>query len=645
MRNFFFIFLLSVSYLYADSLTNLLTQYEETSDKSLQTVDEKLGHVVIYSQKEIQRMQYHRLSDILKEISHMNLNRNNYGLTNLSLTGTKTSVSGFFRLFINDHEVSSMQTQSFALSWGELPLDFVDHVEIYSGDSSFALGNETGVYFIRVYTKSALKENSTELTSVFSSQDSYSQSITHSEVLENGWSYLLFFNQSKISNENSYKGEILQNDSDQRYFYIDAKNETTNINIAYTDINKDNFMGFSKDVVPNSGELLSENYFIDLKKYFLDDRSLRIGASYNVYNRTYNENNDEGLLIPNPSNEKTFVSIFSGDNTSVQIEEDLKFTKMTTYITKEFKNDNNHLISSFYIKNKTYDTKNRTSTNASNELTSNIKLNDFTEETVYSFLLEDDYQISDRLMIIGNAKYDIYDRDAYLENSKEQMYRIGAIYNPLNNFGIKGFYTKTYIPPTFFNTDLSSPINPDMKTQKYDIWTAEAAYTTTKSKFSIMYNRVEIEDFIYLLTDANYGGFINIDDKIRINGLAFNYEYDFSNGDSFDFNYYTSTSSQSINNSEKGGFFKYAGSFGKIDYFTLLIYRKNYEYKDVNVPNSYNVSLGATYNYSKDISFSLKGENLLDKSSQSLFYDSSTNTDFALQDYERLFIASLKLVF
>jgi hypothetical protein len=62
-----------------------------------------------------------------------NLNRNKFGMYSLTLPGTKADVSGFFRFFINDHEISSLQTQSASLSWGDLPLDFVDYIELYNG--------------------------------------------------------------------------------------------------------------------------------------------------------------------------------------------------------------------------------------------------------------------------------------------------------------------------------------------------------------------------------------------------------------------------------------------------------------------------------------------------------------------------------
>jgi iron complex outermembrane receptor protein len=643
MKSFILIVILFAHLLHADTLTALLKDYEETSDNSLQTVDEKLGHVLIYSQKELKLMQHHKLSDVLKELPLLNLNRNRYGLTTPSLAGTKTTVSGFFRLFINDHEVSSVHTQSFALSWGEMPLDFVDHIEVYYGESSFSLGNETGIYFIRVYTKSAIKENATQLKSVFSDDNSFSQSLTHTESFENGWSYLLFLNQNELKNENTYKNQKLYNDTKNRYLYLDVSDETTKINIGYSDLKKDNYMGLSNDIVPTSGKIISSDYFIDLSKQLSRDKSLKIGASYHIFNREYEEKNEKILLIP---------ELQPGNTTVIPKEynENLKYTKASGYISKKFTHKNNNLLTSLYIKNKTQKLISRKTVNALNQEKIDKKFNDFTKETTYSLILEDDYKINNELMFIANAKFDKYDRDAYLDDSTEQMYRVGTIYTPFKNFGLKSFYTKTYLPPSFFNVDFASTSNKNIKTQKYKIFTTEAVITTDKSKFGVTYHNVKIDDFIYFLNHPQVPGFINVDHQIKTRGLTFDYQYNFSNGNTIDLNYYKTYSSEKVNNSENGGFIKFMGSYSKLEYFTSLIYRNKYEYtpsssNHVFVKDSFNLNMGTTYNYSKDLSFSLKGENLLDKSTESLFSDGSTSTNFSMKDFDRTITLSAKWVF
>jgi len=641
MKSIIFLAVLLLNFLHANSLTTLLKEYEETSNSSLQTVDEKLGHVIVYSQKELKLMQHHKLSDVLKEIPLLNLNRNKFGSTSPSLAGTKTTVSGFFRLFINDHEVSSIYMQSFDNTWGELPLDFIDHIEFYYGESSFSLGNETGIYFIRVYTKSAVKENSTQINSSMSNNDSYSQSVTHSEIFENGWSYLLFLNQNELNYENNYKNQELKDDMTSRYLYLDLNNDTTNINFGYADIKKDNYMGLSRDIVPDSGEINTQNYFLDVSKNFLADNSLKIGASYNIHKREYKEKNNQIWAIP-----KLEFGPTLGTTIPKEIEENMKFVKTAGYISKEFTQGNNKFLGAVHVKNKTKKLIHRKSVNVLNQETINGEFNNFNQETIYSLAVEDDYRINDQLLLLANAKFDKYDRDAYLDDSNEEMYRVGTIFTPFKNFGLKSFYTKTYLPPSFYNVDFASFRNKDIKTQQYKFFTTEAVITTEKSKFGIVYHNVKIDDFIYFTPI----GFENIAHRIKTRGLMFDYEYNFDNGNKLDLNYFITRSSEFMTNSNNGGFIKFMGSYSKLEYFTSLIYRNKYDYKpsssnNISVDASFNLNLGITYNYSKDFSISLKGENLLDDSTESLFADGSTNTNFSMRDFDRTITLAAKWVF
>ena len=66
MKIFILLFFIFCTSLFSTNLDYLLEEYDTNSEKSLQTIDEKLGHVYIYSQKDIKLMQYNKLNDILK---------------------------------------------------------------------------------------------------------------------------------------------------------------------------------------------------------------------------------------------------------------------------------------------------------------------------------------------------------------------------------------------------------------------------------------------------------------------------------------------------------------------------------------------------------------------------------------------------
>ena len=643
MKAIFLFFIVLFNIALAESLNSLLEEYQRESEKSLQTVDEKLGHVYIYSQKEFRLMQYTKLSDILKEIPLTNLNKNKYGLYSLTLPGTKADVSGFFRFFINDHEISSIQTQSASLSWGDLPLDFIDYIEIYYGESSFSFGNETGVYFIRMYTKNASKHNGGELVSRLFTDGENSQGVTHAQTFQNGWAYFLFANQTTLKDHGDYENKRLNNDGLRRYLYLDLSNESTKINAGYTDIKKDTYIGESYDAVPDSGEIVSKDFYLDWTHYFLKDKSLKAQLSFDVNYQDYDESNsqsDGGLIVmplifKNPGPPKFYQTL----------EEDLKFSKLNAYFSKEFEVGSHAILTAVNASQKKYDVINRKVTDFSGVQTSIGHYYDFDEERITSILLQDNYKVNEALYLIGNAKFDNYQRSGYLKNTNEEMYRVGAIYTPYNNFGFKGFYTKTYLPPSFYNVDQVKYDKTNLEMQQYKFWTMEGVYTTSNSKFSVTYHNVKIDDFIY----SSPVGFINVDHTIDTDGVIFNYEYLFANQNSLQLNYYTTTLSEQMNNSNKGGYAKYMGQYDKFEYFTSLLYRNSYEYLGTNVRSSFDLSLGTTYNFTRDLSFSIKGINVLDKSTKSLYSKGSVYhsnlENFTLEDYGRSLNLSVRWAF
>lgn len=633
MKIFILFFILFSQVLFAEDLNNLLKEYEVESQNSLQTIDEKLGHVFIYSQKDIKRMQYNKLNDILKELPLNNSNKNRLGMPNLSLSGTKTAVSGFFRFFINDHEISSTYTQSISVNWGDLPLDFVDHIEVYHGDSSFALGNETGIYFIRIYTKSARKENASQIQFRNSNKNEYAQSITHSESFGNDWSYLIYLNNTKKDESIKYENNTLNNDKKRRYLFLDINNEDTNINIAYTDIKKDIYMGLSKNANPDDGYLNSKGFYIDIKKYFLYDNSLKATFSIDLMDREYYEKNDNGIVL---------TPIFTNPVTlPKQVDEKARFRKINAYLGKTTEYKNNKFLTAISLKNKKYDLKYRNIVDHTNTTIEQNEYTNFNEETNLSLLLEDEYRVNDKILLVANAKIDKYKRNGYLKDFTEKLFRVGTIFTPTNNFGLKSFYTHTYVPPTFYNVDYAKRSEPNLEIQKYKIFTVEGVYTSGKSKFTTIYHDVSIQDFLYYTPV----GFENIKHKIKTNGMIFNYKYLFNENNELQLNYYFTNLSEEINNSNDGGFIKYMAKDGEFEYFTSLIYKNKYSYKGLNVRASYDLNLGVTYNHTKDLSFSIRGENLLDKSSKSLYSDNFPESSFALEDDDRNVTMTVKWVF
>jgi iron complex outermembrane receptor protein len=640
MRTLFTIFIFTL-FLHANDLQKLLQEYDESSKNSLHTLDEKMGHVVVYTQEKLYAMQYKSLSDILKELPVSNLNTNRFGLPTLSSSGTKTDVSGFFRLYINDHEVSFPYTQNPSFHWIDLPVSLINHIEVYYGEGSFTLGNTTGMQFIRVYTKDAKKENGNVIETYLSDKSNNTQSYTHANVLQNGWSYLLHATNRNDFNEKEYQTNKIPNDSHRQYLFFSASDETSFIDMAYSKLKKDSYIGYATDLAPDEGDVDSENFFIHASSYLLDDRSLKASFSYDVNRFNYYEKNDEGLFIPAVIDLTNFITTMPKE-----YREKLEFRELNGFISKNFRFGNHLFFAAINYKNKSYETKHRQSTNLFGATTQIGKFNDFTRENVYSLMLQEDYRFSDSLHFIAEYKYDKYDRSgSILQNDEQHLYRFGGIYLPTENFGLKAFYTKSHIAPTFYNIDFADKTTPSLKTQRYKYYNIESVYLYGDSKFSLDYYNVHIDDFIYYTPI----GFINVENRVKTNGFIFDYVYSFDKNHKIALNYHYSRVNRNTSNSNKGGYVKYTATEGKFDYFASLIYKNGYTYLDQTVSNSYNVNLGIRYNHTKNLSFTVSGHNLLNKPTKSIVTDTSNGfanqTNHIFSDDERAVTFGVRWVF
>ena len=258
-------------------------------------------------------------------------------------------------------------------------------------------------------------------------------------------------------------------------------------------------------------------------------------------------------------------------------------------------------------------------------------------------MFEDKYKINDYLHIIGDAKFDKYQRNADLDNSIENLYKLGFIFVPNDNLGFKLFASQSYMSPSFYYVDMQSPDVDNLDSQKITYYSLENAYTYNSNKFDLIFTNIDVDNMIYL----SRNGFKNSNEEVEGNSVMFKYTYDFDLKNQFMFNVYTLDSNQVESNSSTGGYIKYMGSYDQIDYFTSLIYKEGYNFSNSEIKDGFDVNAGTTYNFNKNLSVSLKGENLLNKSIKSLYADKTTSpyTYFSLRDDERAFLLSMKWLF
>ena len=243
----------------ADDFTSLLNKYKADSDLSKITKRESAGLVEIYTRNELEVMQVKTFDDILKIIPGLHYTRTTNNLSSLSKPTTSTIQLTSVRLYINDHDMSSSSFGSAFLIWGELPLEYIDHIEVYKGSSSIEFGNETASMIIKLYTKTPQREEGGKVR-LFTDTQGSADIDTYVASSQGDFSYFAYANFHTIQRENYYN----QYEDNQYTISSDRKGRNLYANIQYKDLRvelgsyakqSDSFLGIGIHKTPTGGDL------------------------------------------------------------------------------------------------------------------------------------------------------------------------------------------------------------------------------------------------------------------------------------------------------------------------------------------------------------------------------------------------------
>ena len=626
-----------------ETINDLLKNYKVSSELSYKTRNETIGHISVITADDIKRLQAYKLSDILKSIKMFNYMDNIYGVHNLSLLTATNSVSSSVRMYINDHEISSVYTLSPFLVWDDLPLDFVSHIEVYYGEGSLSLGHESGTTIIKIYTKQPSKENGGLVRSSISSKNDKETTVMYGSNTSQEWSYMVFANTSQPKHKDYIDGEKVSKNEENEYAYINLQKENLNIDFGYGYTKKDPFVSLARDIKPNNGYTYSKDYYLNLTKVF--DDGVKFNISFDQNEREFELSNDEGIMmlpVINPSNLFTIATTMPK-----YYQENLTFKKYYASLSKELNIGNHKLLGALTYKQKTYDTNSRSYVGMvfNNPSPTNKELlSSFSKEEVGSVMVEELYRLNDSNYLIANGRFDYYQRDGGYDNLQEKMFRIGHIWEMNENFGTKAFVSHTYFAPSFYNIDFASKSKTnngkDLQSEPVKYYSLEGVLADETNRFSAMYIHLEIEK--YFTIDENSFGFYNSDRSVLGDGLLLEYEKIFENSDKFYINYGVVNSNLGVNSSKNSIAMRYFGTFEKFDYFGELIYKSGYKLQGIDIKDGYDVNIGVTYNISKDLSFALKGENILAKGIKVPYKNYSTGEYKALKNNSPKTILTMK---
>ncbi len=590
------------SYIYAEqNLSELLNVYKSESELSKITKKESAGFIDIYTRDELEKMQVHNLLDVLKTLSSIYLTR---GINNVSLLGKptieKTPVTSV-RLYINDHDMSSSSFGSAFMIWGEMPIEYIDHIELYKATSSIEFGNETASFVIKLYTKTAEREEGGKIRIMADNAGSYDVNAYFAQNLENGLSYFAYVNSDDINRDvyhNTYENNIYEYNSDKsgHNFYANFSYSKWILELGHYRKQNDNFLGIGIHRTPTGGDLKSRHSYIHLSKLF--DNNIKIQLSYDdlSYDRVYVD--DYGIKASNI--------------TQLIKDYDLKFDDkiFSAILEKKFIFDKHQLLFGGFYKNKSFyenaDLRN-------DDLSFTYKASSSNSLNLYSLYLEENYDFNENTRFVASIKGDFFRYQKDVKSQNELVARLGMIKN-INDIQFKAFLIKSYNPNAFYqlyNPDATPYIsNPNLDTTKMYIFSTSLRYKNEHNEIELIYAGNELHDRVVYnpILSVKYE---NASDVYKYTRYQFKYSYIYNYENRFNFSIFTGDNSLGIENSPRyGADIKFFNTYKKFDIYNEFILRSSYSLYGIDVDPSCDYTAAIKYNVSTDFSLGIRGENI-----------------------------------
>ncbi len=617
-----------------ENIEALLEEYKEQSELSKKTRDESLGYLYVFTRDDLERMQAYTLLDIVKLLRMQNLIITTFGQNATVASGDYPSLANYVKLYINDQDISSIDSNSPFFMFNNLPLDHIDHIEIYYLGSSVRLADEPAFLVIKAYTKLPERENTNFIRGSVSSTRGYGFSFFDAREVDDNLSYLVYFNRSLINNKaRELSNQHINNDSLENYLYLNIRYKGTRFEISGLHKNFYNFLGYSADGAPDKGKIKANEAYFLVSREFLQDKSLKLKFSLAYDQWNYSEKNDplQGGIV-------SFSSDFS--NPAVKATGEVEFFKTyaSASISKVFNTKNNSLFLVTTYKSKDYSNFNlkyKYLLGNESDISDVFKLR---KETIFTIAVENQFNINQSNLILAGIRYDAIQRDGGKKDFYPMTAKLGYIYVPKRDITFKTFLATNIITPSFFQ-ELGAKQNLDY--EKYLIYSFEFSYSKGNHKISLLAGWNKIKDKI-----APENGFlVNLQNSYEASSVSVDYTYKFNKTDKLMLNYWKTFNVDLAGTPVEGGYVRLFKNFEKLYVYSDVVYRKGYEIFGTKIESSYDLSLSLSYDINESIKVAFKGQNLLNNSLKTAFYIPTLMGIKPLRTIDRKYIFSITTYF
>ncbi|MEN8302867.1 MAG: hypothetical protein ABFQ64_02200, partial [Campylobacterota bacterium] len=224
--------------------------YAQESELSKKTKDESAGNLVVYTREDLDRMQVESLKDLLKSLRFFSYSENRLAQPDVLNQDPISYYSKGIRMYLNENELLSPIAGSGLILFGDMEMDFIDHVEVYIGFPSFEFGVEPATVVIRLYSKTAKHDEGGRVKAMLGSYGTNKQNVYYTNE-EDGLSYFIYANRTDDKKDTyTHDGETLRRDLRTNRFYGSLSTENHSVELHALKSEGDMFLTSAVGNVP-----------------------------------------------------------------------------------------------------------------------------------------------------------------------------------------------------------------------------------------------------------------------------------------------------------------------------------------------------------------------------------------------------------
>ena len=586
-KSLVFLFLLSSGMAYAENVDSILQEYNQKNALSQKTIDENKGHLVLFSREKLERMHAKTLKDVFKTAPIMYYHENRYALPDPLTSGAfEPYRSNFIRLYVDGVEITQGWMGSGLMLYGDVNIDFVDHIEFYYMTPSFETSVEPAYLTVFLYSKDPKRDNGGKLDLVQGNRGYNSQSISYGQQTED-LSYMVNFSHTNAKRENIDNGTStpLSRDFERTQLFSYVKTEDQIFHLQVMKKNTDSLAGMSWDATPLVSQIdylnVHMDYGIDLGEYW------RAQFAYDWLKTDMAQEDELPLLW----SDALGANIFNGE---------YKNSTYTAELTYKETIGNNRITAGVKGRYKKLDSFIKEGQDA---LTS-----PFTTEKIASIFFQDQYALSDQQLLTLGISYNDISRNGGIEDDSLLQLRLGYIYTS-DHWSYKTYLYRSQfaLEPLVRYLDLSN--YQDAAPQTTVGITQELAYSKEKQRIRLFLHMMEDEDSLFQDRASGLGN------NTKYFTTIFNYDYNFNVDNKMNLMLYYAHY-RDIFNLDKlediSGYLSFTNSIKNVDFYNGVVWHRN----SLDWKNYFDLTSSVSWNIDEDLTVTLKGENLLDKAKE-----------------------------